>query len=170
LKYNGGLYCSLLHNDNPSFEEKYSPGTQVERIDPSINMLLAGTFMDIPFSLDPSGDNSVPLYTILFDNGMMVSIPLSNMAGIIPLPPINVADSDSRNSLLPPFLCLNSKITFEHEGQYAFWDKGIVSTFLFTNLMLTNVGRIGACPCQIFHPNGLICESKVSFFLVMSPT
>jgi hypothetical protein len=40
------------------------------------------------------------------------------MASIIPLPPINVADSGSHNSLLPLFLCLNSKITFEHKGQY----------------------------------------------------
>jgi hypothetical protein len=40
------------------------------------------------------------------------------MAGIIPPPPINVDDSDSAASLFPPFLQLNSKITFEHEGQY----------------------------------------------------
>ncbi len=75
--------------------------------------------MDIPFPLDPSGDGSVPLYTILFDNGMTASIPLSDMASIILLPPtFNVDDSDSHDFLLPPFLHLNSKITFEHEGQY----------------------------------------------------
>jgi hypothetical protein len=48
----------------------------------------------------------------------MASIPLEQMAGIIPPPPINVDDSVSAASLLPPFLRLNSKITFEHEGQY----------------------------------------------------
>jgi hypothetical protein len=41
VKYDGGLFCSLDRDDNPSFEEKYPPGTRVERIDPSTNMLLA---------------------------------------------------------------------------------------------------------------------------------
>jgi hypothetical protein len=118
LKYDSGLFCLLLHDNNPSFEEKYPPGTQVERIDPSTNILLAAKVMGISFPLDPSGNDSVPLYTILFDNRMTASIPLSNMASIIPLPPANVADSDSHDSLLPPFLHLNSKIPFEHKGQY----------------------------------------------------
>jgi hypothetical protein len=118
LKYNGGLFCSLLQDDNSSFKENYHPGTRVKRINLSINMLLAGTVMVTPFLLDPSGDGSVPLYTILFDNGTTASIPLSNMARIIPLPPVNVADSDSHDSLLPLFLCLNSNITFEHKCQY----------------------------------------------------
>jgi hypothetical protein len=74
--------------------------------------------MDISFPLDLSGDASILNYTILFDNGSTASIPLEQMAGIIPLPPINVEDSDSAASLLLPFLRLNSKITFEHEGQY----------------------------------------------------
>jgi hypothetical protein len=50
LKYNRGLFVSLLCDDNPSFEEKYSPGMQVKWIDPSTNMLLSGTVMDISFS------------------------------------------------------------------------------------------------------------------------
>jgi hypothetical protein len=29
IKYDGGFFCSLLHIDNPQFEEKYPPGTQV---------------------------------------------------------------------------------------------------------------------------------------------
>ncbi len=28
IKYNGGLFCSLLHDNNPQFKEKYPPGTQ----------------------------------------------------------------------------------------------------------------------------------------------
>jgi hypothetical protein len=40
------------------------------------------------------------------------------MAGMILLPPINVDDPDSNASRLPPFLGLNSIITFEHDGQY----------------------------------------------------
>ncbi len=94
LRYNGGLFCYLLCDDNPPFEEKYPPGMRVERIDPKTNMLLSGTTMDIPFLLDPSGDASIPNYTILFNIGSTASIPLEQMAGIIPLPPINVDDSD----------------------------------------------------------------------------
>jgi hypothetical protein len=118
LQYDGSLFCYLLCDDNPQFEEKYPPGTRVERIDPKTNMLLAGMTIDIPFPLNPSGDTSIPNYTILFNNGPTTSIPLEQMAGIISSPPINVDDSDSAASLLPPFLRLNSKITFELEGQY----------------------------------------------------
>jgi hypothetical protein len=50
MKYEyGGLFCLLLRDDNPSFEEKYPPGTRVERVDPATNMLLAGTVMYSPF-------------------------------------------------------------------------------------------------------------------------
>ncbi len=51
LRYDGSLFCSLLCNDNPLFEEKYPPGTRIERVDPTSNMLLAGTVMDILFCL-----------------------------------------------------------------------------------------------------------------------
>jgi hypothetical protein len=139
LQYESGLFCYLFCNDNPLIEEKYPPGTRVERIDPKTNMLLAGTIMDIPFLLDPSGDASIPSYTTLFDNGSTASIPLEKMAGIIPLPPINVDDSDSAASLLPPFLRLISKTTFEHEGQYHKGFLGCVkgSIILFSNLTST---------------------------------
>jgi hypothetical protein len=118
LRYDGGLFCYLLCYDNPPFEEKYPPGTRVEHINPERNTLLAGTVMDIPFLINPSGDASIPNYTILFNNVSTASIPFEQMAGIIPLPPINDDDSDSAASLVPLFLQLNSKITFEHEGQY----------------------------------------------------
>ncbi len=42
VKYNGGLFCSLICNYNPTMEEKYPPGTRVEWMDPATNMLLAG--------------------------------------------------------------------------------------------------------------------------------
>jgi hypothetical protein len=74
--------------------------------------------MNIPFLLDPSSDASIPNYTILFDDGSTASIPLEQIVGIIQPPPVNVDDSDSAASLLPPFLQLNSKITFEHEDHY----------------------------------------------------
>ncbi len=120
---------SLLHDDNPQLEEKYLPGTQVERIDPGTNMLVSGTVMDIPFSIDVSRlseDSTDLLYTILFDDGTTASIPLSQMAGLIPPPPITPSAADGDDSLLPLFLCLNSWITFEHEGQY---HKGYLSQF-----------------------------------------
>ncbi len=107
---------SLLYGDNPQFEEKYPPGTRVERIDPGNNILVSGTVMDIPFliNISPSSeDNTDLLYSILFDNGTTASISLSQMAGLIPPPPFTPSVADSNNSLLPPFLRLNSWITFE---------------------------------------------------------
>jgi hypothetical protein len=104
LKYDGGLFCSLLWDNNPRFEEKYPPGTYVERFDPSTNMLLSGTVMDIPFPSAVSGEESDFCCNILFDNGSTASIPLSEMRSIIPSPPVNVAVTDSQDSLLPPFL------------------------------------------------------------------
>ena len=117
LHYDGCIFCSLLWDDNPPFKEKYPLGTWVERVDPTINMLLAGKVMDISFPLDSSGEASIPNYTVLFNNGSLTFIPLKQMAGIIRSLPISPHDSETAASLLPPFLRLNSKITFEHEGQ-----------------------------------------------------
>jgi hypothetical protein len=86
-------------------------------------MLLKGMVMDIPFpgtSVDSSPSNLS--YTVLFNNGFTASIPLQDMASLIPPPPVNpssVGDSlSSQDSLLPPLLLINSKITYKHEGQY----------------------------------------------------
>jgi hypothetical protein len=123
IKYDGGLFVNLLHDDNPQYEEKYPPGTRVERLDPVSGMLLSGTVMDIPFPLEAfkSSDNDrrdLP-YTILFDNGTTVLIPLSQMAALIPPPLMTPSGHDgSTKSLFPPLLRLNSPITFEHNGQY----------------------------------------------------
>ncbi len=112
---------SLLCNDNPQFEKKYPSGTRVEWINPGNNMLVSRTVMDIPFPIKVSGlskfSTDLP-YTILFDDGTTASILLSQMAGLIPPPPITPSVADGDDSLLPPFLCLNSWITFEHKGQY----------------------------------------------------
>ncbi len=56
MKYDNGLFCLLLRNDNPSFEEKYLPETRIEHVDPATNMLLAGAVMDIPYQSSGSGD------------------------------------------------------------------------------------------------------------------
>jgi hypothetical protein len=91
IKYNRGLFCYLLCDNNPHFEEKYPLGTRVECIDPTSNMLVSGTVKDIPFLLNVSnstGDAHDLSYTILFNNGTTASIPLSQMADLIPPPPI----------------------------------------------------------------------------------
>jgi hypothetical protein len=116
LKYNGGLFVSLLCDDNPSFEEKYPPGMRVKRINLSTNRLLAGIVIHIPFPVSPSEANSQQSYLILFNNGTTASVPLNEMAALIPLPPVDVGASDSTDSLLPLFLCWNLKITYEHKG------------------------------------------------------
>ena len=118
VKYDGSLFVSLLHDVNPSYEEMYPPGTRVERVDPESNMLLARTVMDIPLPGAPLADNSAPSYLVVFDNGSHSAIPLEDMASLIPPPPVAVGSSDSTESLLPPVLHLNLKITYEHDGQY----------------------------------------------------
>ena len=121
IKYDGGLFVNLLCNENPQFEEKYPPGMRVEHIDPSTNILVSGTVMDIPFPVDisnPATDSSDLPYTILLNKGTTDSIPLSQMANLIPPPPVSLTASDTTESLLPPFLHLNSCITYEHDGQY----------------------------------------------------
>ncbi len=92
----------------------------MERIIPATNILLAGTVMDIPFPVDVFDSNKVADHpnTILFDSGTLASIPLSEMTTLIPKTPVNVQVSDFLDSLLPPFLHLNSKITFKHDAQY----------------------------------------------------
>jgi hypothetical protein len=101
----------------------HPPGTRMERVDPSTNTLLSGTVMDIPFpATSPNSPPSKLSYTVLFDNGTTASIPLRDMASLIPPPPVNSSLngdlSPSQDSLLPPFLRLNSKITYEHDWQY----------------------------------------------------
>jgi hypothetical protein len=104
-------------------EEKYPLGTQIERIDLSTNLLLLGMVMDIPFpgtSADSPPHNLS--YMALLDDGSTASIPLQDMASLIPPPPVNpssVGDSlSSQDSLLLPFLCINSKIMYKHKRQY----------------------------------------------------
>ncbi len=108
----------LLQDNNPTFEKKYPPGTRLELINLSTNKLLAGTVMDIVFPVSPSKADLLQSYTILFNNGATASVPLNEMVGLILWLPVEVCNLDSHDSLLPPFLCLNSKITYEHEEQY----------------------------------------------------
>jgi hypothetical protein len=91
IKYDGGLSCHLLCNNNSHMEEKNPPGTGtlVKQLDSSTNILLSGTVMYIPFpatSLAPDILSTDLNYTILFDNGTTSSIPLWlwDMASLIP--------------------------------------------------------------------------------------
>jgi hypothetical protein len=83
LTYDGGLFCLLYRDANPHMEEKYPPGTSVKRINPTTNRLMAGTVMDIPLHSNPDG---LAMYLILFDIGTSASIPLADMASLIPRP------------------------------------------------------------------------------------
>jgi hypothetical protein len=80
--------------------------------------------MDIPFlatSLSPDSLSMDLNYTILFDNSTISSIPCQEMASLIPPPPVGplIGDTSSyQDSLLPPFLRVNSKITNKWDGQY----------------------------------------------------
>ncbi len=48
----------------------------------------------------------------------MALIPLSQMAMLIFPPPVDPSAVNGTDSLLPPFLYLNSRITFKHKDQY----------------------------------------------------
>jgi hypothetical protein len=179
LKYNGGLFCYLYRDESPPIEDLYPPGTRVERINPFSKMLLADTVMDIPLisAISSSDDSSDPSYsyTILFDNGTSASIPLHEMASIIiiPNPPVDIDSSDSQDSLLPPFLRFNSKITYEHDGHFitkAFWTRGRVFTGLSSNLTPTNAKKNGGLIFLTYPPHGSISVLRAFLFRVMSLT
>ncbi len=57
----------------------------------------------------------------MFDDGTTRSVPASSMPALIPEP---VTSDSGRSHLLPPFLEVDSKITYEHNGQY---HKGFLS-------------------------------------------
>jgi hypothetical protein len=113
ITYDGGLFCSLYRDTTPSFDEPYPPGTCVERVDPHTEILKSGTVMDISLPSSPSQSE----YLIQFDNSTTATISLSDMPDLILTPPAPSSDDDS-SPLLQLFLQLNSKITYEHEGQY----------------------------------------------------
>jgi hypothetical protein len=109
IKYDSSLFCYLICNKNPHMEKKYPPRTQIEQVILSTNTLLSGTIMDISFpATSPDSLPSKLSYTILFDNCTTASIPLQDMALLIPPPPVNpLLNGDSlscQDSLLMQFL------------------------------------------------------------------
>ena len=111
LHYDGGLFCSLVCDGSAPMEELYPPGMRVERINPTSQLLIAGTVMDIPLSADVLGS---PSYLILFDNGTSASILLPEMPLMIPAPPVPISDMaaspQAHLPLLPPFHSINSRV------------------------------------------------------------
>ncbi len=92
--------------------------------------------MDIPLHSDPDGS---AIYLILFDNGTSASLPLADMASLIPSPPVpgdglSKTSSDDNSSLLPPFPQIGSRITYEHKGDYhqGFLAHNIFDTYCFS--------------------------------------
>ena len=72
--------------------------------------------MDIP--LDPTIPDSEKAYLIHLDDSTTVTILLDDMPSLIPSPPSTIDDDIIDSSLLPAFLQLKSKITYDYEGQY----------------------------------------------------
>jgi hypothetical protein len=108
--YDGGLFVSLHWDESTLTSKPFPPGTRVININPDTNAKQSGTAMDIP--LDP---NKTPHYLIQFDDGTTYLVLAKYMPLLIPKPDVNVLDM---SHLLPLFLRLNSKITYEHHGQY----------------------------------------------------
>jgi hypothetical protein len=157
LKYDRGLFCSLLQDDNPTFEEKYPPRMRVERIDPSTNKLLAGTVMDIPFPASPSEADLLQTCTILFDNGTCHSTrwPVSSLHCLW---------------MFAMFLQLNSVTTYEHEGQYhkGFLKNVMGDSVLCSSHTSTNKKRTGMSPSLTFQSHGWTCALRGLYSLGMS--
>jgi hypothetical protein len=125
--YNGSLFVSLHRGDTPSISEPYPPGTQIKGPSSSNdNITWSGTVMDI--SLDPTTSLH---YLIQFDNSTTKLIPASKMPSLIPKSHNTTFHS---SHLLPPFLHLNSKITFKHEGRFhkGYLTKSPEGTFCFS--------------------------------------
>jgi hypothetical protein len=110
IKYDGGLFISLHRDEITSISEPFLPGTRVAKVNPSSGHTLSGTVMDIP--LDP---NTSPHYLVQYDDGTSSSIPAAKMPDFIPKPTVDISDN---THFLPPFLKVDSKITFEKDGQY----------------------------------------------------
>ena len=140
-----------MRDDNPSIEEKYTPGTRIECVNLSTNMLLAGTVMDIPFPTavaDSNLSDSPHPYNVMFDNGMTTSISLLDMSDLILKLPMDIDASNSQDSLLPPFLHLNSKNMYKHEGLHL---KGFLGEHIKNyQIMFNSLTPNGAYMHQLF--------------------
>jgi hypothetical protein len=154
--YDGGLFVLLHRGDTPSISKPYPPGTRIEEPTSSNDDIpRSGTILDIP--MDPSIS---PQYLVQFDDGTTKSFPASKMTSLIPKPCNSPSDS---SHLLTPFLCLNSKITFEHEGWYhkGYLSKTPDSPYCFSYKSHINKNYpTGQFPCQVSQLIGRTCAWK----------
>ncbi len=109
-KYDGGLFVSLHRDEIALISEPFPPGTKVAKVNPTSSHTLSGTVMDIPLD-----HNTSPHYLVQYDDGTSSSIPAAKMPDFIPKPTVDISDN---THLLPPFLKVRFKITFEKDGQY----------------------------------------------------
>jgi hypothetical protein len=87
------------------------------------------------------------------------------MASIIPSPPVREDSTAGCNHLLPPFLQLNSKITYEHDGHYHKGFLGIrngVYRFIYKSHVNKHKEDWGV---ELSLRLGRICASRASFCL-----
>ncbi len=131
--YDSGSFVSLHRGDIPSIGEPYPPVTQIKEPSSSNDKITwSSTVMDIP--LDPT---TSPHYLIRFDDGTAKLVPAFKMPSLIPKPHDTTSDS---SHLLPPFLRLNSKITFKHKGQFhkGYLTKSPEGTYCFSYKLHVN--------------------------------
>jgi hypothetical protein len=68
--------------------------------------------------LDPTVPDADKKYLVQFDDSTVLSVPLTDMPDLVPSRPSPIIDDDVQDTLLPKFLQLRSKITFEKDGEY----------------------------------------------------
>jgi hypothetical protein len=110
IKYNSGLIVSLHRDEVASISKPFPPGTGVADVHPTMGKTRSGTVMDIPFDPDLSLH-----YILLCNDSTSLSIPEASMPALVPELVVDILDTAH---LLPPFLQVGSKITFEKDGQY----------------------------------------------------
>ena len=116
IKYDGGSFCSLVKDGALSQDKAYPPGTHMIQEDPTTWTLHSGTVMAI--LLDSSQPVEQQLYLIEFDNFTTIFTPIADMPRYTPKPPVSLSPATKNNPLLPDFLQLKKKITYEHDRQY----------------------------------------------------
>ncbi len=92
------------------FSKPFPQGIRVADVHPTTGKTCSGMVIDIPF-----GPNSSPHYLVLYNDDTSLSIPAASLPALIPKPMVDILDTFH---LLPPFLQVGFKITFEKGSQY----------------------------------------------------
>ena len=115
IKYDGGLLCNLYRDESPSQDEAYPPSTRVEQTNPLTHILRSGTVEDI--SVVTSQPDESKCYLVQFDNSFTKFLPVSEMPFITIQLPVMI-NGDKQDTLLPAFLQVGNRITYNHDGQF----------------------------------------------------